>query len=208
MPFRMEAAAKRAATCAPEPPKRSRVAPPAAAALKDLDLPKRAAPQTIPSSATMTAVIYKVSDCAGDSVQGYVGTQAGLFEVMMEHAACPSILYRTRSEFDGFLRNAHHTAAGDAPASLEELDTMAGQPSSVLAAVLYITRTRASQPGIMLHQAPTNDPDAMGYATFSTRWQIVGDEGSRLACTFARMHEHPPCDATPGCRCHAQLPMF
>ena len=131
MPFRMQAAfAKRAPAGTHEAPKRARVAPPAAADLKDIDLPKRTAPQTIPGSATLTIVIYKVSDCADDSVPGYVGVHAGLFEVMMEHAASPSFLHRARSEFDGFLRCAHHAAAADdAPASLEELDTAAGQLS-------------------------------------------------------------------------------
>ena len=153
MPFRMQAAAKRAATCMSEPPKRFRVAPPSAAALKDLDLPKRTAPQTIPSSATMTAVIYKVSDCAGDSVSGYAGVHAGLFEVMMDHAAYPSILYRTRFEFDDFLRNAHHTAA-DAPANLEELDAMAGQLSIVLATVLYVTEPMLASQGSCCTKPP------------------------------------------------------
>ena len=33
------------------------------------------------------------------------------------------------------------------------------------------------QPGIKLSQIQTNDPDADGHAAFSTKWQIVGDEG-------------------------------
>ena len=109
-----------------EVPKRSRVAPPSAALLKDIDVPKRDVPHTIPASAQMTMVIYKVSDCAGDSMPEYAGVQAGLFEIRMEHPAYPSFLFRVRFEFDGFLRYAHHIAAGEAPASLEDMDIAAG----------------------------------------------------------------------------------
>jgi hypothetical protein len=128
MPFKTQAAfPKRAAAgMAHEVPKRHRTAPPPAALLKDIDVPKREAPNTIPASAQMTMAVYKVSDCAGDSLEGYAGVEAGLFEVLMEHAAYPSFLYRARFEFDGFLRYAHHTAADEAPASLEDLESVAG----------------------------------------------------------------------------------
>ena len=159
MPFKTQAAfPKRAAAgMAHEVPKRYRVAPPSAALLKDIDGPRREVPHTIPVSAQMTMVIYKISDRAGDSLPGYSDVQAGLFEVMMEHVASPSILHRMRVEFDGFLRHSHHTGADDeAPASLEDLDALAG---------------------ITLLQAPTNNPDADGHAVFSTKWRVVGDGG-------------------------------
>ena len=40
--------------------------------------------------------------------------------------AYPSFLYRLRAEFDSFLRYAHHTAADEAPSTLEDLDAVAG----------------------------------------------------------------------------------
>lgn len=128
MPFKMQAAVSKrtVASTTYEVPKRSRLAPPAAGLLKDIELPTRVVPHTIPASAAMTVVIYKASDCAGDSIPDYAGVEAGLFEVMMEHVAYPSFLYRARFEFDGFLRYAHHTAADEAPASLEDMDTAAG----------------------------------------------------------------------------------
>ena len=139
MPFKTQAAfSKRAvAGMAHEVPKRHRAAPPPAALLKDIDVPKREAPHTIPGSAQMTMAIYKISDCAGDSLDGYAGVQAGLLEILMEHAADPSFLYRAKSEFDGYLRYAHHTAAAadEAPASLEDLESVAGG--------LYCIRSRA-----------------------------------------------------------------
>ena len=109
------------------PNKLHRVTPQPAAMLMDMDAPPVAAPQTIPRSAAVRMVVYKVSDCAADSVTGYAGTGAGLFEVMMEHAAYPSCLYRLRTEFDAFLRCAHHNAADEAPSSIEELDAGAGK---------------------------------------------------------------------------------
>ena len=45
------------------------------------------------------------------------------------------------------------------------------------------------QPGIKLSQIQTNDPDAVGHAAFSTKWQIVGDEG--LQHTHARLRTSP-----------------
>ena len=84
MPFKTEAAfPKRAAAgMVHEVPKRYRAAPPPAALLKDIDVPKREAPNTIPASAQMTMAVYKV-DCAGDSLEGYAGVEAGPFEVLM-----------------------------------------------------------------------------------------------------------------------------
>ena len=136
MPFKTEAAfPKRAAAgVVHEVPKRHRAAPPPAALLKDIDVPKREAPHTIPASAQMTMAVYKVSDCAGDSSEGYAGVQAGLFEILMEHAAYPSFLYRAKCEFDGFLRHTHHTAADEAPASLEDLESVAGGFTASVAA--------------------------------------------------------------------------
>ena len=89
MPFNLRAAvSKRSpADLTYEVPKRSRVAPPSAALLKDLDAPATVAPQTIPGTAPMIVVVLKVSDCAADSMPEYMGVQAGLFEVMMEWRA-------------------------------------------------------------------------------------------------------------------------
>ena len=127
MPFNLQAAtSKRSpADMSYEVPKRSKLAPPSAALLKDLDAPATVAPQTIPGTAPMMVVVLKVSDCAADSMPEYMGVQAGLFEIMMEHVAHPSFLYSLKAEFGSFLRYAHHTAA-DAPSSLEDLDAVAG----------------------------------------------------------------------------------
>ena len=90
MPFNLRAAvSKRSpADLTYEVPKRSRVAPPSAALLKDLDAPATVAPQTIPGTAPMIVVVLKVSDCAADSMLEYMGVQAGLFEIMMESVTC------------------------------------------------------------------------------------------------------------------------
>ena len=129
MPFTMQATCpKRAAGMLHElPNKRHRITPPPAAMLTDMEAPSAPTLQTIPRTAPITVVVYKVSDCAADSVTGYAGTGAGLFEVMMEHAAYPSCLYRLRTEFDAFLRCAHHNAADEAPSNIEELDAGAGK---------------------------------------------------------------------------------
>ena len=89
MPFNLQAAtSKRSpADMSYEVPKRSKLAPPSAALLKDLDAPATVAPQTIPGTAPMMVVVLKVSDCAADSMPEYMGVKAGLFEIMMEHVA-------------------------------------------------------------------------------------------------------------------------
>ena len=165
MPFNLQAAvSKRSpADLTYEVPKRFRIAPPSAALLKDLDSPARVAPQTIPGTAPMMVVILKISDCAADSMPEYMGVQAGLFEVMMESVAChvcrarlcrpavkrnatktqehvayPSFLHRLRAEFDAFLRYAHHTAADEAPSTLEDLDAVAGHLCAFFGAALRI----------------------------------------------------------------------
>ena len=164
MPFNLRAAvSKRSpADLTYEVPKRSRVAPPSAALLKDLDAPATVAPQTIPGTAPMIVVVLKVSDCAADSMPEYMGVQAGLFEVMMESVAChvcraplcrpavkgsatktrehmayPSFLHQLKVEFSAFLSYAHHTAA-DAPSSLEELDAEAGHRMCLFGAALRV----------------------------------------------------------------------
>ena len=107
MPFSMLATAKYVVTratgeIAQSAPKRARIAPPAAH-LTDIDLPKRAALERIPETAAMTLVIYKVSDCAGDTMPRYRGAvQAQLFEVMMEHHACPSLLHNLKTNSMSF----------------------------------------------------------------------------------------------------------
>jgi len=163
-------------------PKRARVAPPAAH-LTDIDLPKRAALERIPETAAMTLVVYKVSDCAGDTMPRYRGaSQAQLFEVMMEHHACPSLLHNLKNEFDEFLKHAHHTClhGDEVPTSLEDMDTAAGMffclgRGAVLGTVLFPPPNK----GITLVQTPINAPDHDGYALLSTRWQqIVGSESS------------------------------
>ena len=133
MPFSMLATAKYVVTratgdFAQSVQKRARIAPPAAH-LTDIDLPKRAALERIPETAAMTLVVYKVSDCAGDTMPRYRGaSQAQLFEVMMEHHACPSLLHNLKVEFDEFLKHAYHTClhGDDVPTSLEDMDTAAG----------------------------------------------------------------------------------
>ena len=93
-----------------------------------------------------------------------------------EHVAYPSFLHQLKVEFGSFLSYAHHTAA-DAPSSLEELDAEAGHRVCVCCLSALLCAPHVSCRGIRLSQTPTNNPDAVGHAVFSTRWQIVGDEG-------------------------------
>ena len=138
MPFSMRATAKYVVTratgdFAQSVQKRARIAPPAAH-LTDIELPARAAIERIPETAAMALVVYKVSDYAGDTTHRYRGAiQAQLFEVMMEHHACPSLLHNLKNEFDEFLKHAHHTClhGDEVPTSLEDMNTAAGMPFCV-----------------------------------------------------------------------------
>ena len=131
MPFTMLATAKhivaRANVLAQSVQKRARVAPPTAL-LTEIDLPKRIVLESVPSTATLTLAIYKVTDCAGDFLPEYREAQAQLFEVMMDHPACPSLMHNLKSQFDEFLKHAHHIClhGGDVPTSLDDMDSLAG----------------------------------------------------------------------------------
>ena len=131
MPFTMLATAKHVVkrTCDLAPPdtKRPR-GPPAAALFTDVDLPRRPEAKRVPSSAPLVLAVYKVSDCAGDTLPEYFGaSNACLYEILMDHYASPSILYDLKTSFEDFLKFSHHTALlGDAPTSLKDMSEVAG----------------------------------------------------------------------------------
>ena len=140
MPFTMLATAKhvvkRAAAelAPPNTTKRQRGPPPAAALFSDVDVPRPPEAKRIPTTGPLVMAVYKVSDCAGDTLPEYNGaSNACLYEILMDHHASPSILYDLKAQFEEFLKFSHHTALlGDAPTSLQDMSDVAGARALLL----------------------------------------------------------------------------
>ena len=95
----------------PNTSKRQRGPPPAAALFSDVDVPRPPEAKRIPTAGPLVMAVYKVSDCAGDTLPEYNGaSNACLYEILMDHHASPSILYDLKANFEEFLKFSHHTA--------------------------------------------------------------------------------------------------
>ena len=65
----------------------------------------------------------QVTDRAGDCWSEFEGTDAGLYQIQIDHAARPSIAYGLRESFNDFLKAANTKSEGGIPAKLEDLAT-------------------------------------------------------------------------------------
>ena len=77
------------------------------------------------ASAPVVVCIYKVTDKASDAWSSITDTSAALFQVQVDHAARPSVMFDIVRAFNDFLKDTH-AVSPDVPTTVSELSQQAG----------------------------------------------------------------------------------
>ena len=89
--------------------------------------PRPNRPQRLPASAPLDVVIYKVTKRASDVWDQFAeGDGAELWQIQLEHAARPSVIFNLRDSFQDFLKEAGADSDSGIPTSLGVLQQKAG----------------------------------------------------------------------------------
>ena len=111
-------------------------------------------PSRLPSSAPVVVCVYLVTESAADVWPVYEGTTGvSVWQIQIEHAARPSILYDSISSWQDYLKKAH-SEDDSVPGSLGELTT---------------------QCGCKLVISDASDPEGVGYVQWRAAWYVAGD---------------------------------
>ena len=114
-----------------------------------------------------------MTDKAGDVWSNFEGTDAGLYQVQIEHAARPSIMFGLRESFTDFLKTVNTKSEGEIPATLDDLQGS----------------------GIRLVISDKQDPDNAGFVQWRCAFYCAGDEGFPAVAFPACAKDVLPCGA-------------
>ena len=135
-------------------PKRFKV--PCASSVTLLEVPKLPqAARSLPETAPVLVVMYKVSDCAGDLWDQFNGQDVALWQVQMDHPVrTSSICYQIRDAFGHYLE-----------AESEENETL---PKTL--------QDLASKAGVRLVVTDAKDPDDIGFIQWRPAFYVAADD--------------------------------
>ena len=126
-------------------------------------------PARLPTSAPVVVCVYLVSEAAADAwpslYEGTLGTS--VWQIQMEHAARPSVLFDQISAWGDFLKKAHAEDAST-PASLSEL---------------------TGQCGCKLVISDSSDPESVGFVQWRSAWYVAGDDTGAVDNMLSLIHE-------------------